>query len=124
MELFYLRIAECFGVNKSNYSCRVCTAQLHKRRRDVTSHKEAPRSAGNSLPNKETKKKRSGVVNNFPSYVTAKWRQGQFPFDNLLVCDKIYIILDGIEGCMRIYCTRHDNIHRAGTALSTPVLYM
>ena len=28
----------------------------------------------------------------------------------------IYIILDGIEGCMRIYCTRHDDIHRAGTA--------
>ena len=27
-----------------------------------------------------------------------------------------YIILDGIEGCMRIYCTRHDDIHRAGTA--------
>ena len=27
-----------------------------------------------------------------------------------------YIILDGIEGCMRIYCMRHDNIHRAGTA--------
>ena len=26
-----------------------------------------------------------------------------------------YIILDGIEGCMRIYCTRHDDIHRAGT---------
>ena len=21
-----------------------------------------------------------------------------------------YIILDGIEGCMRIYCTRHDDI--------------
>ena len=29
---------------------------------------------------------------------------------------KNYIILDGIEGCMRIYCTRHDDIHRAGTA--------
>ena len=28
----------------------------------------------------------------------------------------IYIILDDIEGCMRIYCTRHDDIHRAGTA--------
>ena len=27
-----------------------------------------------------------------------------------------YIILDGIEGCMRIYWTRHDDIHRAGTA--------
>ena len=26
-----------------------------------------------------------------------------------------YMILDGIEGCMR-YCTRHDDIHRAGTA--------
>ena len=25
----------------------------------------------------------------------------------------IYIILDGIKGCMRIYCTRHDDIHRA-----------
>ena len=24
-----------------------------------------------------------------------------------------YIILDGIEGCMGIYCTRHDDIHRA-----------
>ena len=22
-----------------------------------------------------------------------------------------YIILDGIEGCMRIYCMRHDDIH-------------
>ena len=28
----------------------------------------------------------------------------------------IYIILDGIEGCMRINCTRHDDIHPAGTA--------
>ena len=28
----------------------------------------------------------------------------------------IYIILDGIEGCMRIYCMHHDDIHRAGTA--------
>ena len=27
----------------------------------------------------------------------------------------IYIILDGIEGYMRIYCTRHDDIHRADT---------
>ena len=32
------------------------------------------------------------------------------------VQDGIYIILDGIEGCMRIYCTRHDDIQRAGTA--------
>ena len=31
-----------------------------------------------------------------------------------------YIILDGIEGCMRIYCTRHDDIHRAGTARWIP----
>ena len=23
------------------------------------------------------------------------------------------LLLDGIEGCMRIYCTRHDDIHRA-----------
>ena len=34
----------------------------------------------------------------------------------LLKLFKNYIILDGIEGCMRIYCTRHDDIHRAGTA--------
>ena len=28
----------------------------------------------------------------------------------------IYIILDDIEGCVRIYCTHHDDIHRASTA--------
>ena len=39
-------------------------------------------------------------------------------FDNIGTPEmcSIYIILDGIEGCMRIYCTRHDDIHRAGTA--------
>ena len=35
-------------------------------------------------------------------------------FCYVLLCN--YIILDGIEGCMRIYCTRHDDIHRAGMA--------
>ena len=35
---------------------------------------------------------------------------------DLLCMVSIYIILDGIEGCMRIYCMRHDDIHRAGTA--------
>ena len=36
--------------------------------------------------------------------------------NDIKTLDGNYIILDGIEGCMRIYCTRHDDIHRAGTA--------
>ena len=36
---------------------------------------------------------------------------------NSTILEAIYVILDGIEeGCMRIYCTRHDDIYRAGTA--------
>ena len=41
---------------------------------------------------------------------TARLNTGRVLYNNN------YIILDGIEGCMRIYCTRHDDIHRAGTA--------
>ena len=33
---------------------------------------------------------------------------------SLIVSGCNYIILDGIERCMRIYCTRHDDIHRRG----------
>ena len=37
------------------------------------------------------------------------------PYISSDVRDGNYIILDGIEGCMRKYCTRHDDIHQAGT---------
>ena len=56
------------------------------------------------------------LLTDISSYPRIKKKMMFFETSDQYLIANIYIILDGIEGCMRIYCTRHGDIHRAGTA--------